>query len=207
LTTKYQDGSAYRKEKDIMDVWFDSGTTFTLLEANNLQYPAELYLEGKDQFRGWFNSSLINSVIYSGQAPYKKLLGCGFVLDEQGRKMSKSIGNVVDPNKVCEKFGADILRMWVASSNYRDDIRIGDNILTQVSETYRRVRNTLFKFILSNISDFDYKVNKQNKFSEPDLLILGQLRENVKKINAFYDEFNFIEVIETINNHVVELSS
>ncbi|MDR2461733.1 MAG: isoleucine--tRNA ligase [Mycoplasmataceae bacterium] len=207
LIDKYKNKGNYRKETDILDVWFDSGTTFSVLKQFNLNYPAELYLEGKDQFRGWFNSSLINAVISTGRAPYKKLLGCGFVLDGEGRKMSKSLGNVIDPLVVCEKQGADILRLWVASVEYRDDVRISDAILNQTSEVYRRIRNSLFKFILSNISDFDYSVNKNTNFSEIDILILHQLSINVIKIKECYELFKFCDIIETINNHIINLSA
>jgi isoleucyl-tRNA synthetase len=150
---------------------------------------------------------LINAVISTGRAPYKKLLGCGFVLDGEGRKMSKSLGNVIDPLVVCEKQGADILRLWVASVEYRDDVRISDAILNQTSEVYRRIRNSLFKFILSNISDFDYSVNKNTNFSEIDILILHQLSINVIKIKECYELFKFCDIIETINNHIINLSA
>ncbi|MDR3249545.1 MAG: isoleucine--tRNA ligase [Mycoplasmataceae bacterium] len=207
LTNDYDKNKKYKKETDIMDVWFDSGTTWSVLIENKLQYPAELYLEGKDQFRGWFNSSLINSYIYEKTAPYKQLLGCGFVLDEKGIKMSKSIGNVVDPLKVCNEYGADILRLWVAGSNYSEDVKIGDNILKQFSETYRRIRNTLFKFILSNISDFNYKIDMNTIFTSADVFILNKLKDNVEKLNNYFENFQYIEIINLINNHIVELSS
>ena len=191
-----------------MDVWFDSGSSFTLLEAKGLNYPADLYFEGNDQYRGWFNSSLINSVIYSNKAPFKRLLSHGFVLDEKGFKMSKSLGNVVDPSDVCKKYGADILRLWAASSNFNEDVRISDNILKQVSETYRRIRNTLFKFILANISDFkltnDYDLTQLN---EADLYILNTLNKNIDKIYKCYENFDFLNVVKIINNHTIELSS
>lgn len=210
LTKKYllSQSTKYYKETDTMDVWFDSGSSFTLLEAKGLNYPADLYFEGNDQYRGWFNSSLINSVIYSNKAPFKRLLSHGFVLDEKGFKMSKSLGNVVDPSDVCKKYGADILRLWAASSNFNEDVRISDNILKQVSETYRRIRNTLFKFILANISDFkltnDYDLTQLN---EADLYILNTLNKNIDKIYKCYENFDFLNVVKIINNHTVELSS
>ncbi|GMO14367.1 MAG: isoleucine--tRNA ligase [Mycoplasmoidaceae bacterium] len=208
LPTGYDKKKNYTKETDIMDVWFDSGTTWSVLIENSLKYPAELYIEGKDQFRGWFNSSLICSYIHSKKAPYEQLLGCGYVLDEKGMKMSKSLGNVIDPIKVCEQYGADVLRLWVACSDYSQDVRIGENILKQVSETYRRIRNTLFKFILSNIDDFDInKDEKTCKFAEEDLYILSQLSDNVKKLNTKFYDFNFLQIIDLINNHIIELSS
>ena len=146
----------FRKETDIMDVWFDSGSSYMLLQRRGLKYPADLYLEGSDQYRGWFNSSLITGVATTGMAPYKTVVSHGFTLDGLGRKMSKSLGNTVDPIKVCNESGADILRLWVASIEYRADMPLSKDILKQVSESYRKIRNTL-KFLLTNVSDFDPK--------------------------------------------------
>ncbi|MDR0752524.1 MAG: isoleucine--tRNA ligase [Mycoplasmataceae bacterium] len=206
LTSKYKDGRKYSKEIDILDVWFDSGTSWTVLEQNKLQYPCEIYLEGKDQFRGWFNSSLICSTIMNNTAPYKRLLGCGYVVDQQGRKMSKSLGNGVDPLDICNKYGADILRLWTATTKYTDDAKIGEEILKQVSEIYRRIRNTLFKFILSNISDFNPAKNWNEEYEEKDLLILHQLRKNISLIKEHYNSFEFSDIVDIINNHTIELS-
>ena len=144
----------FRKETDIMDVWFDSGTSHTLLETLNLPYPADLYLEGSDQYRGWFNSSLSTGVAAYGKSPYKKVVSHGFVLDGQGKKMSKSIGNAIDPNKIMKVQGADLLRLWVASVDYQADVRISNDMMTQIAEGYRKIRNTI-RFVLGNISDFD----------------------------------------------------
>ncbi len=208
LTQKHLDKKQkYTKEKDIMDVWFDSGSSFTLLKAKGLNYPADLYFEGNDQYRGWFNSSIINSTIYSNKAPFKQLLSHGFTLDEQGRKMSKSLGNVIDPLAICNEFGADILRLWAASSNYSEDVRISKNILTQNAEAYRKIRNTLFKFILSNISDFDYAKDKNTEYDDFDKYVLYCLKQNVQKINKAYNEFDFSQVLKTISLHVIDLSS
>ncbi len=138
------------KEEDTMDVWFDSGTSFLTLGGKQ----SDVYLEGSDQYRGWFNSSLINSVAYQDRAPYKKVISHGFVLDGKGQKMSKSLGNVIDPNKVSNQNGADVLRTWVASVNYENDVVLSNEILKQASESYRKIRNT-FRFMLGNISDFD----------------------------------------------------
>jgi isoleucyl-tRNA synthetase len=148
---------------------------------------------------------LINGVIANNKSPYKELLSHGFVLDEQGRKMSKSVGNVIDPIDVCNKYGADILRLSFMISDYQDDIKFSENMIKQTSEIYRRIRNTLFKFILSNISDYQYIDNPQ--YSEIDLRILNELKENIKKINDSYAKYDFALIIKTINNHVIKLSS
>jgi len=206
LTKKYKDGRKYTKEKDILDVWFDSGTTFSILQKRNLQYPCAVYLEGKDQFRGWFNSALICSTIANNTAPYKRLLACGFICDEKGQKMSKSLGNVVDPLDVCQKYGADVLRLWVATCNYKEDAKIGDTIIKQVGETYRKIRNTLFKFILSNISDFEFDKKQKYTYTEADNLVLSQLDKNLGMINACYEDFDFSSIVDIINNHIIELS-
>ncbi len=208
LTKKYLDKKQkFTKEKDIMDVWFDSGSSFTLLKAKGLNYPADLYFEGNDQYRGWFNSSIINSTIYSNKAPFKQLLSHGFTLDEQGRKMSKSLGNVIDPNEVCKQFGADVLRLWAASSNYQEDVSVSKNILTQCAETYRRIRNSLFKFVLANISDFSYSKNKKTEFDEYDKFVLSTLKINLAKINKAFDNFDFLAIVKIINLHVIDLSA
>ncbi len=157
----------FKKETDIMDVWFDSGSSFSggLLDSHH-HFPVDLYLEGSDQYRGWFNSSLIVSTATTGQAPYKSVLSHGFVLDGKGEKMSKSLGNVVDPNKVTTTLGADILRLWVATVDYTSDVRISDDILKQVVENYRKIRNT-FRFILGNLD--------QGEFTSAHLVAIDQL--------------------------------
>ncbi|MDY0295217.1 MAG: isoleucine--tRNA ligase [Acholeplasmataceae bacterium] len=144
----------FRKETDIMDVWFDSGTSHSVLQTRGLPYPSDLYLEGSDQYRGWFNSSLITGVSAFNQAPYKKVVSHGFVLDGQGRKMSKSLGNTVDPLVVMKQQGADILRLWVATVDYQSDVRISNDMMTQIAEGYRKIRNTL-RFMLGNLDGFD----------------------------------------------------
>ncbi|HAX02135.1 MAG: isoleucine--tRNA ligase [Tenericutes bacterium GWC2_34_14] len=146
----------FRKETDIMDVWFDSGTSHSVLQSHGLPYPADLYLEGSDQYRGWFNSSLITGVAAFKQSPYKKVVSHGFVLDGQGRKMSKSLGNTVDPLAVMKQQGADILRLWVATVDYQSDVRISNDMMTQIAEGYRKIRNTL-RFMLGNLDGFDPK--------------------------------------------------
>ncbi|MBU1094775.1 MAG: isoleucine--tRNA ligase [Firmicutes bacterium] len=144
----------FRKETDIMDVWFDSGTSYSVLESRGLSYPADLYMEGSDQYRGWFNSSLITGVAAYGKAPYKKVVSHGFVLDGQGRKMSKSLGNTVDPLVIMKQQGADLLRLWVATVDYQSDVRISNDMMTQISEGYRKIRNT-FRFMLGNLDGFN----------------------------------------------------
>lgn len=146
--------NTFKKETDIMDVWFDSGSSHTLLEANDMPYPADLYLEGSDQYRGWFNSSLITGVAVNGRAPYKRVVSHGFTLDPKGRKMSKSLGNSVDPIKVMKQQGADLLRLWVSYVDYQSDVKNSNDMMKQISESYRKIRNT-FRFVLGNLGDFD----------------------------------------------------
>ena len=199
----------FTKENDIMDVWFDSGSSHQgVLVERGMKYPADLYLEGSDQHRGWFNSSLITSVAINGVAPYKGLLTHGFVLDGEGRKMSKSLGNTIDPLKVMNQYGADILRMWVASVDYTGDVRISMDMLKQVSESYRKVRNTL-RFLHGNVSDF----KEADRVAYADLREMDQymymrLQDVLKTVRAAYDRYDFSTVYTTINNFVaVELSS
>ena len=154
----------YTKETDIMDVWFDSGTSHSVLDHNNLGFPSDLYLEGSDQYRGWFNSSLITSVAAFNKAPYKTVVSHGFVLDGKGKKMSKSLGNAVDPNKVMKQQGADLLRLWVATVDYQSDVRISDDLVKQIAEGYRKIRNTI-RYMLGNLDGFDPS-NNYNKLSD-----------------------------------------
>ena len=207
LPEEYNKSKKYIKENDTMDVWFDSGTSFTVLQALKLAYPADLYFEGKDQFRGWFNSSLITSVAVNKIAPYKTLLTHGFVLDQNGNKMSKSAGNGIDPMEVCKEFGADVLRIWVASTDFLDDVRISKDILNQAAETYRRIRNTLFKFMLGNLNGFEYKKFRGVQYSGADLYVLTKLHEDIKKIDDFYDKYDYKNIIKLINKNITELSS
>src|SRR5690625_3822073 len=151
----------FTKETDIMDVWFDSGSSHeaVLLGRENHRRPADLYLEGADQYRGWFNSSLTTSVATTGKSPYKSVVSHGMVLDGKGKKMSKSLGNVILPSKILKQYGADILRLWVSSVDYQGDVRISDEILQQVAEGYRKIRNT-FRFMLANLEDFKPSENR-----------------------------------------------
>ncbi len=141
-----------------MDVWFDSGSSHeaVLRQRPELSFPADMYLEGSDQYRGWFNSSITTSVAINGVAPYKSVISQGFALDGEGRKMSKSLGNIIAPEKVIKQFGADILRLWVSSVDYEADVRVSMDILSQVAEVYRKIRNTM-RFLLANTEDFDPK--------------------------------------------------
>ena len=200
----------FRKETDILDVWFDSGTAHHggMLDFG-LNYPADLYLEGSDQYRGWFNSSLSTGIAAKGESPYKSCLTHGFVLDGQGRKMSKSLGNVVDPIKVMNQLGADILRLWVSSVDYQSDVRISEKMIRQVSETYRKIRNTL-RFSLGTLNGFSPK-NDSVAFEdmpELDQYMLMRLDELVEKVIDDYETYKFDDVSRRIMNYVThELSA
>jgi len=200
----------FTKEKDIMDVWFDSGSTHQgVLVERGMKYPADLYLEGSDQYRGWFNSSLITSVAINGFAPYKGILSHGFVLDGEGRKMSKSLGNVIVPEQVMKQYGADILRLWVASVDYTGDVRISVDLLKQISEVYRKIRNTL-RYLHGNLFDFDPKKDRvpYENLREVDQYMYMRLQEVLKQVRAAYDRYDFSAVYHSINNFVsVELSA
>lgn len=207
LTEKYDPSKNYTKEKDIMDVWFDSGSSWNVLEREHLHYPAQLYLEGNDQYRGWFNSSLICGVIAHNAAPFKQLISHGFTLDEKGLKMSKSVGNVIEPLTVCNQYGTDILRLWVCSIYYNDDHRIGKNILDQVVELYRKLRNTLFRFILSNLNDFDFHALSSYQLSVADYLVIHRVNETLQKVDDYFDKFDFLNAVRVMNKQVIELST
>ncbi|MBO7615377.1 MAG: isoleucine--tRNA ligase [Bacilli bacterium] len=187
----------FTKENDIMDVWFDSGSSWagTLLERG-IQYPADLYLEGSDQYRGWFNSSLIVSLASMGKAPYKTVVSHGWVLDEHGEQMHKSKGNGVDPTKIANVYGSDILRLWVATVDYQQDVRIGENLIKQVSEQYRKIRNTL-KFISWNLVDYDVN-SKEVSYEKEDLYILNKLRQVVNNTINFFDKYDFASAMSEI---------
>jgi len=187
-------GTSFSKEKDILDVWFDSGVSYAavLEEREELRAPADLYLEGSDQHRGWFQSSLLASVGTRGIPPYKGVLTHGFVVDGQGKKMSKSIGNVIAPEEVIKKYGAEILRLWVASEDYRDDIKISDEILRQLSDAYRKIRNTI-RFLLGNLYDFD-PANDRIAYKELDELdrwAVHQFELFKRRAMKAYAEFDF----------------
>lgn len=204
-------GEKFRKETDTMDVWFDSGSShMSVLEVRpELTWPADLYLEGSDQYRGWFNSSLATAVATRGTAPYKAVLSHGFTLDGEGRKMSKSLGNVIEPRQVMDKLGADILRLWVSSTDYQSDQRISDAILTQIAEVYRKVRNTL-RFLLGNLNDFDPNRDRVPfaELSELDRFAWIQCNRLVGKVLKSYEEYNFHMVFQAIHNFcTIDLSA
>ena len=195
---------AFTKETDIMDVWFDSGSSHTgVLKERGMNYPADMYLEGSDQYRGWFNSSLICGVAVHNEAPFKEVLSHGFALDGKGNKMSKSLGNVVDPLKVIDMHGADVLRLWVSSVDYTEDVRISDDLLIQVKESYRKIRNT-YRFILGNISDFNPK-NDRIEFNDMypyDQYLTVKLNEFIKDVKHCYNEYDYKEIYKLVNNFV-----
>ncbi|MFC0188970.1 isoleucine--tRNA ligase [Fictibacillus aquaticus] len=211
FTSVHSPNGKFTKETDIMDVWFDSGTSHwaVLEERDELTRPADLYLEGSDQYRGWFNSSLSTSVAITGSAPYKTILSHGFVLDGQGRKMSKSIGNTLDPIKVMNQLGADIIRLWVSSVDYQSDVRVSDDILKQVAEVYRKIRNT-FRFLLGNLDGFDPAKHSVSYEELPELeqYMLVKLNKVIGKVRKAYEEYQFLTVYNTIHNFcTIELSS
>jgi isoleucyl-tRNA synthetase len=208
-TNAHSPNGKFRKETDIMDVWFDSGSSYMTLMRRGLKFPADLYLEGSDQYRGWFNSSIITSVANFGTAPYKKVLSHGFTLDGKGQKMSKSLGNTVDPIKVSNTQGADILRLWVANVDFRSDMVMSDDLLKQVADSYRKIRNTI-KFMLANIDGFNPTTDAIpfEKLADVDKYMLIKTNEFVKNLKNAYDNFQFNEVCKLINSFVAnELSS
>jgi isoleucyl-tRNA synthetase len=199
------------KEIDILDVWFDSGVSHAaVLEVReDLRWPADLYLEGSDQHRGWFHSSLLTAVGTRHQAPYKAVLTHGFVVDAEGRKMSKSLGNVIAPKEVIDKFGAEILRLWVAASDYQGDVRISDNILAQLSDAYRRIRNTS-RFLLGNLYDFDPRADALPvaELLEIDRFALHKLQALVEKARRAYELYEYHSIYHALYNYcTVDLSA
>lgn len=203
--------SSFEKERDIMDVWFDSGVTHAAVckTRPELTWPADLYLEGADQYRGWFQSSLLTSVAAFGEAPYKAVLTHGWVVDGEGRKMSKSLGNGIEPQEIVDQYGADVLRLWVASSDYHVDIRISKEILKQLSEAYRKIRNTA-RYILGNISDFDPDSDAVavDELLPIDKWAINKLNELIRKVKNGYDTYEFHQVYHAIHNFcVVDMSN
>lgn len=194
----------FTKEEDIMDVWFDSGSTWNgVLIEQGLPYPSDMYLEGSDQYRGWFNSSLICGVAVTGKAPYKELVSHGFTLDGNGNKMSKSLGNVIVPADMVRLHGSDILRLWVASTDYTEDVRISDDLIKQVKESYRKIRNT-YKFMLGNLKDFDYTKDSIKYEDMPyyDKYMMNELNKFTKNVLEEYNNYNFQNVYKLVNNFV-----
>ena len=205
FTSEHSPNGEFTKEKDILDVWFDSGSSWSgvMEKRDGLHFPADLYLEGSDQYRGWFNSSLITSVAVTGKAPYKEVLSQGFVLDDKGHKMSKSLGNVISPNDVIKRMGAEIIRLWVAQADTTSDVAVSMGILQQSAESYRKIRNT-FRYMLANTSNFD---PKENRVAYDDLRSVDQymevkLNDLVKGCLAAYDKFDFTTVFKKVFNFI-----
>ncbi len=194
--------SDFKKEEDILDVWFDSGVSHAaVLERRpELSWPADMYLEGSDQHRGWFQSSLLTSVATRGSAPYRSVLTHGFVVDGKGKKMSKSVGNVIPPEKLIKRFGAEILRLWVSAEDYRDDIKISDEILQRLTEAYRKIRNTI-RYLLSNLNDFDPEKNSVplNELESLDRWALDRVSKAMERVRKGYEEYKFHVVFHQIH--------
>ena len=214
-TERFLDGlvanrADYEQVTDILDVWFDSGSThaFVLEDRDDLRWPADLYLEGSDQHRGWFQSSLLESCGTRGRAPYDAVVTHGFVVDEEGRKMSKSLGNTVTPQEVIAQSGADILRLWVVSSDYAEDLRIGPEILKNTVESYRKIRNTL-RWMLGTLTHFTPSdVVDEGEMPELERLILSRLSGLDEEVRAAYDAFDFKRITASLSNFMtVELSA
>jgi isoleucyl-tRNA synthetase len=204
-------GGTFQKENDILDVWFDSGVSHAavLEQRPELRWPADLYLEGSDQHRGWFHSALLTSVGTRKRAPYDAVLTHGFVVDADGRKQSKSLGNVIAPNEVIKKYGAEILRLWVSATDYREDIRISDNILKQLSDAYRRIRNTS-RFMLGNLFDYDPQTDEvaYEAMPEIDRFALHRLQGLVEKTHRAYDAYEYHTIYHGLYNYcTLDLSS
>jgi isoleucyl-tRNA synthetase len=208
--TTNPDLPAFRKEMDILDVWFDSGISWhAVLETDpELRWPADLYIEGADQHRGWFHSSLLCSVAINNGAPYKNVTTVGWTLDEQGRAFSKSLGNGVDPVAIADKLGAEIVRLWAASVDFREDVAASDNLMQRAAENYKKLRNT-FKFLLGNLSGFDPAQQVEEKDLLPlDRYMLARTRELTEKVLAWYEQFEFHRVYHAVNEFtIVDLSA
>lgn len=196
-------GTAFQKEKDILDVWFDSGVSHTavLEKSPGLSYPADLYLEGSDQHRGWFHSALLTALGTGKEVPFKSVLTHGFVVDGAGKKMSKSIGNVIAPKDVIQKSGAEILRLWVSAEDYRDDVKVSQEILNRLVEAYRKIRNTA-RFLLGNLCDFDPAGDRVSREHMPEIdrWALHQLQKLIQKVDRAYEEFSFHSIYHALYN-------
>jgi isoleucyl-tRNA synthetase len=200
--------SKWRKENDILDVWFDAGSS-SLAVLKGDEWPADVYLEGPDQYRGWFQSSLLIATGLRERAPYRSVVTHGWTLDEHGRPMSKSLGNVVLPSDICEKWGADLLRLWVASQEYQADVKMSERVMTQLSEAYRKIRNT-FRFALGNLFDFEPALHAlpNEDLGELDRWMLERTAELVKKCREWYTAFDFHRVYHALHDYcVVDLSA
>ncbi|GBG93939.1 isoleucyl-tRNA synthetase [Ligilactobacillus salitolerans] len=211
FTSEHSPNGTFTKETDIMDVWFDSGSSHqgVLADRDYLTYPADMYLEGSDQYRGWFNSSLITSVAFSGQAPYKQVLSQGFTLDGKGRKMSKSLGNTIVPEKVIKQMGAEIIRLWAASVDSSADVRVSMESFKQISESYRKVRNTI-RFLLANTTDFDPSKDRvaYNELEAIDQYMEVEINHFTKQILDDYANYDFMDIYKRLINFIsTELSA
>jgi isoleucyl-tRNA synthetase len=211
LTCPKCGGRSFEKGMDILDVWFDSGVSWAAVceQDPRLSSPCALYLEGSDQHRGWFHSALLTSVGTRGRAPYRGVLTHGFVVDGDGKKMSKSVGNVIQPKEIIDKFGADVLRLWVSAEDYRDDIRISKEILDRLSEAYRRIRNTC-RFLLGNLAGFDARAHAVDlkEMRALDRWALHRLNQLIRKTRAAYDNFDFHVVFHSLYNFcTIDMSS
>jgi len=193
-------GTDFEKERDILDVWFESGVSYAAVLKGRKWWPADLYLEGSDQHRGWFHSALLAGVVTDHRAPYKSVLTHGFVLDGQGKKMSKSAGNVVAPQDVIKHLGAEILRLWVAAQDYREDVRISQDILNQLVEVYRKIRNTC-RFMLSNLYDFNPDSHRVSfdQLPELDRWALLKLHNLIEAVKKSYEDFDFRQIIHELD--------
>ncbi|MCK5094993.1 MAG: class I tRNA ligase family protein, partial [Spirochaetes bacterium] len=211
FTCPHCGGTEFTKEKDIMDVWFDSGTSHAAVLSTHkeLRWPADLYIEGTDQHRGWFQSSLLTSVAAREKAPYRNVLTHGFTVDGEGKKMSKSLGNTVAPEEVIQKYGADIIRLWTVSSDYSVDIRISDEILGQLVDTYRKIRNTL-RFILGNLNGFNPETDsiRPDELDKIDKWLLYRLQVITKSVLRSYENWQFHTIVKELQNFCnIDLSS
>jgi isoleucyl-tRNA synthetase len=203
--------TSFDRERDILDVWFDSGSSqeAVLAKRTDLRWPADLYLEGTDQYRGWFQSSLLVGVGIRGKAPYKGVLTHGFVVDEHGRKQSKSLGNVVSPQQVMKESGAEVLRLWVSMVDYRDEVRLGKEVLARTIEAYRKIRNT-FRYLLSNLYDFDPATDRiaRERMLAVDRYALSTYAKLAAGVRQAYDAYDFQSIFHAINAFVtVDLSA
>ncbi|MCC3236472.1 isoleucine--tRNA ligase, partial [Pediococcus acidilactici] len=205
-TSEHSPNGTFTKETDIMDVWFDSGSSHqgVLAKRDYLKYPADLTLEGSDQYRGWFNSSLITSVAMSGHAPYKQVISQGFTLDGQGHKMSKSLGNTIVPADIIKKMGAEIIRLWVLSIDSSSDVRVSQDNFVKISDSYKKIRNTI-RYLLANTADFDPQANTvaYADLQPEDRYMLVRFNELVKEIRQDYDQYNFIEIYKALMNYII----
>ncbi len=206
FTSPHSPNGQFTKETDIMDVWFDSGSSHqgVLVERPELEYPADMYLEGSDQYRGWFNSSLITSVAVSGHAPYKSVVSQGFTLDGEGHKMSKSLGNTIAPAEVIKQMGAEIVRLWVASVDSSADVRVSIEAFTKISDSYKKIRNTM-RYMLANTSDFDPKTNAVpvDDLASADKYMLAQFNQFVESVKGHYDQYDFLDIYKELMNFVI----